>query len=157
MVSASLELLYSFQELSDISNICLVAMATWVLSRGYLLFSIQGVGAAPWRAAGVSEIVRGAALQISATSPPHCSHLQPLQSPPAPPVTSTLQPLTTWRTRHQWPHRPPPDSLGRLCVNAKLGAPGRRHGRETRAEVPRVMWPYDDMTIWMAIWRHLEA
>ena len=63
-----------------------------------------------------------------------------LQSPPATPVTSShLHPLTSWRTRHQWPHRPPPDSLGRVCVNAKLGAPGRRHGRETRAEVPRVM------------------
>ena len=69
------------QELLDISNICLVAMATCSLSPGYLLSSIQGVGAGTMegRAAGVSEIVRGAALQISATSAPHSSHLQHLQ------------------------------------------------------------------------------
>ena len=67
-------------------------------------------------------------------TPVTSSHSSHLQSPPA-----TLHPLTTWRTRHQWPPCPPPDSLGRLCVNAKLGAPGRRDGRETRAEVPRVM------------------
>ena len=67
-------------------------MATCIL---YLvdiyLSSIQGVGAGTMegRAARVSEIVRGAALQISATSAPHSSHLQ------SPPVTSShLQPLT---------------------------------------------------------------
>ena len=67
----------------DISNICLVVMATCSLSLGYLLSSIKGVGAGTMegRAAGVSEIVRGAALQISATSGPHSSHLQHLQSP----------------------------------------------------------------------------
>ena len=116
-----------------ISNICLWPGYMYTVSRGYLLIQYprcwgrhhggegcQSLGDCPW------------------CGPSNIRHLgTALQSPLAPPVTSN--PSQRWRTRHRWLHRPRPDSLGRLCVNAKLGAPDRRHGRETRAEVPRVM------------------